>query len=138
MLWNVLRILYDHRASLIALKEDIMSNSIIESNYDDDGEDRGGSSSDEDGLNGDKNNQLGDFYFGDAEIDPLGAEHDQYDCMGLQMDSKTVEEDNDWEVPAESITLRHEILHQPMVDNPYMPDFASNSNKSSKNLNTNK
>lgn len=108
-----------------------MSSSNIESSYDDD-EDRAGSSSDEDGLKADKQNQLGDFYFGDAEIDPLGAEHDQYDCLGLQMDSKTVEEDNDWEVPAESIALRHEISHQPIVDDPYMPELASVSSKTSK------
>jgi hypothetical protein len=109
-----------------------MSSSNIESSYDDDGEDRAGSSSDEDGLKADKQNQLGDFYFGDAEIDPLDAEHDQYDCLGLQMDSKTVEEDNDWEVPAESIALRHEISHQPIVDDPYMPELASVSNKMSR------
>jgi len=119
--------------SLIALKEDIMSNSNIESSYDDDRDDHGSSSSDEDGLKADKKNQLGDFYFGDAEIiDPLGAEHDQYDCMGLQMDSKTVEEDNDWEVPTESITLRHEITHQPIVDEPFIPEMTPVSNKKSK------
>lgn len=119
--------------SLIALKEDIMSNSNIESSYDDDRNDHGSSSSDENGLKADKKNQLGDFYFGDAEIvDPLGADHDQYDCMGLQMDSKTVEEDNDWEVPTESITLRHEITHQPIVDDPYIPEMTSIPNKKSK------
>lgn len=133
-MWNILRILYDHRVSLIALKEDIMiSSNIIENSYDDDVEDHGGSSSDEDCLKADNINQLGDFYFGDAEIDPLGAEHDQYDCMGLQMDSKTVEEDNEWEVPTESITLRHEITHQPMVDDPYIPDLAPIHNKLSMN-----
>lgn len=120
--------------SLIALKEDIMSSSNIESSYDDDGDDGGGSSSDEDGFKTDKKNPLGDFYFGDAEIDPLGAEHDQYDCIGLQMDSKTVEEDNDWEVPVESITLRHEISHQPIIDNPYIPELTPVPNKLSKNF----
>lgn len=122
-MWNVLRILYDHRVSLNTLKED-MSSSNIESSYDDEVEDHDGSSSDEDLLKAENINQLGDFYFGDAEIDPLGAEHDQYDCMGLQMDSKTVEEDSEWEVPAESITLRHEIIHQPMVEDPYIPDLT--------------
>lgn len=101
-----------------------MSGSNIESTYDDEVDDFDGSSSDEDLLKAENINQLGDFYFGDAEIDPLGAEHDQYDCMGLQMDSKTVEEDNEWEVPTESITLRHEIMHQPMVEDPYIPDLT--------------
>jgi len=110
-----------------------MSSSNHESNYDDNGEDGGGSSSDEDGLKADKKNQLGDFYFGDAEIDPLSAEHDQYDCIGLQMDSKTVEGDNNWEVPTESIYLRHEIAHQPIIDDPYIPELTPLPNKWSKN-----
>lgn len=130
LLWNILHILYD-RKSLVALKEDIMSNSNIESNYED-RENGAGSSSDDDSLKGDKQNQLGDFYFGDAEIDPLDAEHDQYDFIGLQMDSKTVQEDNDWEVPVESITLRHEIVHQPIDDDPYIPVMAPIPNKLSK------
>lgn len=127
MLWNVLRILYDHRVSLIALKEDIMSSSNIDSSFD--GENQIGSLSDEDGLRGDRPYQLGDFYFGNAEIDPLDAEHDQFDFIGLQMDSKTVEEDNDWEVPVESITLRHEIIHEPIVNDPYIPNSTPLANK---------
>lgn len=131
MFWNVLRILYDHRVSLIALKEDIMSSSNIESSFD--GDNPIGSLSDEDALRLDKPYQLGDFYFGNAEIDPLDAEHDQFDFIGLQMDSKTVEEDNDWEVPVESITLRHEIIHEPIVNDPYIPNSAPSANKLSKN-----
>ncbi|XP_025193080.1 GATOR complex protein WDR24 isoform X2 [Melanaphis sacchari] len=127
LLWNVLRILYDHRVSLITLKEDIMSSSNIDSSFD--GENQIGSLSDEDGFRGDRPYQLGDFYFGNAEIDPLDAEHDQFDFIGLQMDSKTVEEDNDWEVPVESITLRHEILHEPIVNDPYIPNSAPLANK---------
>lgn len=110
-----------------------MSSSNIESNYDDVGEDHVISSSDEDGLKADKQYQLGDFYFGDAEIDPLSADHDQYDCIGLQMDSKTVEEDNDWEVPAESIYLRHEITYRPLVNNSYLPSIEPVPNKLSEN-----
>lgn len=109
-----------------------MSCSNIDSNYDDD-EDRNDSSSDEDGLKADKKYQLGDFFFGETEVDPLSADHDQCDCMGLQMDSKTVEEDNEWEVPAESIYLRHEITHQPIVNDPYTPDLAPLPNKLSNN-----
>ncbi|XP_026810871.1 GATOR complex protein WDR24 [Rhopalosiphum maidis] len=127
LLWNVLRILYDHRVSLIALKEDIMSSSNIDSSFD--GENQIGSLSDEDGFRGDRPYQLGDFYFGNAEIDPLDAEHDQFDFIGLQMDSKTVEEDNDWEVPVESITLRHEIIHEPIVNDPYIHNSAPLANK---------
>lgn len=132
MLWNILHILYD-RKSLVALKEDIMSSSNIENNFGDGSENLAGSSSDEDGFKADKQNQLGDFYFGDAEIDPLDAEHDQYDFIGLQMDSKTVQEDNDWEVPVESITLRHEIIHQPFYSDPYIPVKVPIPNKLSKN-----
>jgi len=117
--------------SLIALKEDIMSSSNIESSFD--GDNHIGSLSDEDGFRGDKPYQLGDFYFGNAEIDPLDAEHDQFDFIGLQMDSKTVEEDNDWEVPVESITLRHEIIHEPIVNDPYIPNSAPSANKFSNN-----
>jgi len=116
--------------SLMALKEDIMSNSNIESSFD--GDNQISSFSDEDGLRGDKPYQLGDFYFGNAEIDPLDAEHDQFDFIGLQMDSKTVEEDNDWEVPVESITLRHEIIHEPIINDPCIPNSAPSAKKLSK------
>lgn len=132
MLWNVLRILYDHRMSLISLKEDIMCTSNIDS-FDGNLDNPMGSISDEDGLRLDKPYQLGDFFFGNAEIDPLDAEHDQFDFIGLQMDSKTVEEDNEWELPVESITLRHEILHQPILDDPSIPSSANSANRLSKN-----
>jgi len=112
----------------------IISNN--ENNYDDfndDEDDQIDSSSDEDGLKVDQNFQNGDFQFGDTEIDPLSADHDQYDRIGLQMDSKTVEEDNDWELPAESIYLRHEIAYRPLVDDPYLPCAESAPKKLSKN-----
>lgn len=121
MTWNILRILYDN-VSINAIKDEIMSSSNIESSYDDNDDDL--SSSDEDGHKAIKTEQLGDFYFGDTEVDPLGAELDQFDCIGIQLDSKTVEEDNNWVIPAESITLRHEITYQPIVDQNYMPELS--------------
>lgn len=108
-----------------------MSSSNIDSSFEDDEVDQG-SVSDDDNLKAELDDS-GDFCFGELEIDPLDAEHDQFDCIGLQMDSKTVEEDNNWEVPAESIIWRHEITYQPIVDDPYKPNLPLH-NKFSKNL----
>lgn len=110
-----------------------MCSSKIECSHDGgNGEDGGGNGSDEDGKKGDKISQLGDFYFGDAEIDPLSADHDQYDFLGIRMDSKTVQEIIAWSVPTGTINLRHKISHQPIVDDPCVPALAPSPHKMSK------
>ncbi|VVC45443.1 WD40/YVTN repeat-like-containing domain,WD40-repeat-containing domain,WD40 repeat,WD40 repeat [Cinara cedri] len=118
LLWNILRILYDHRMSLVVLNNTIMCSSKIESGGDDSND-----SSDEDGKK-DLIYRIGDFHFGDAEIDPLSADLDQYDLIGLPMDSKTVQEVIAWSVPTGTINLRHKIKNQPIIDNPYVPKLA--------------
>ncbi|XP_050427869.1 GATOR complex protein WDR24 [Adelges cooleyi] len=123
LVWNILRILYDY-TSHNTPKDDIQSNSNIESSFEEDEEDLAVSSSEEEGHKPERKKPLGDFFFGDTEMDPLGAELDQFETIGLGMDSKTVDEDSNWVVPAESITLRHEISHHPIVDHNYMPELS--------------
>lgn len=114
-----------------------MIKSSNENNYedynDDDEDDQIGSISDVDGLKVDQNFQIGDFQFGDTEIDLLSADHDQSDCIGLQMDTQIVEENNDWELPTESISPRHEISYNPIEnDDPCLSCSDSTPKKLSK------
>lgn len=130
MVWNILRILYAN-VSISAIKEKILSNSNTGNCFDDDDN---LSCNSENSLRADITYQLGDFQFGETEIDPLGAELDQFDCIGIQMDYKTVEEDSAWLVPTESIILRHELSYQPLVQN-CISELTPGSSQMGKNLN---
>lgn len=56
---------------------------------------------------------VGDFLFGDKEMDPLSLDYDNCENLRLSMNGVFIEkfdlDENDWNLPHEAFPLRHEI-----------------------------
>lgn len=56
---------------------------------------------------------IGDFLFGDQEMDPLSLDYDNCENLCLGMNGVFIDkfdlDENDWNLPSEAFALRHEI-----------------------------
>ncbi|RZF40833.1 hypothetical protein LSTR_LSTR003343 [Laodelphax striatellus] len=124
LVWRMIKILYSPRLGDFGLQLGIKDDQVGGNLKDKDGEterrdkkeEREGEGSSEEGSKKTKRqlrledlkagtDSMGDFFFGDGEMDPLSMDFERGNSVGLCVDIIT----HDWTLPIEAFPLRHEI-----------------------------